>query len=67
MCFYYIDTNNLPSGIIADRGPQSICVDSNNPDPSATIVANCVVHRCVQIQGTELIAFSLTFNGEDKY
>ena len=39
-------------------GPQSICVMSNN-----TSVANCVAHRCIQIQGTELLAFSLTING----
>lgn len=64
MCFYDIDRIILPPGIIADRGPQSICVENNNPDPSAMIVANCVVRRCVQIQGTDLIAFSLTVNGK---
>ena len=41
-----------------DYGPQSICVAS-----SSTNEANCVAHRCVQIQGTELVAFSLTING----
>ena len=60
-CFYYIDRISLP---IADRGPQSICVESNDPDPSATVVANCVARRCVQIQGTDLIAFSLAVNGK---
>ena len=60
----YLLVDTFP-GIIVDRGPQSICVQSNNSDPDASIVANCVVRRCVQIQGTELTAFSLTFNSED--
>ena len=41
-----------------DYGPQSICVASNTTND-----ANCVARRCVQIQGTELMAFSLTVNG----
>ena len=49
---------DLPEGSIMDYGPQSICVANSN-----TNVANCVVHQCVQIQGTELMAFSLTVNG----
>ena len=50
-----------PTGLIADFSPDSICVASSDPNnPSST--ANCVVHRCVQIQGTNLTAFSLTIN-----
>ena len=41
-----------------DYGSQSICVPSSD-----TNVANCVERRCVQIQGTELMAYSLTVNG----
>ena len=56
-CIYATDID-LPQGSIMDYGPQSICVAKKN-----TNVANCVAHRCVQIQGTELMAFSLTING----
>lgn len=45
-----------------DYGPQSVCVPSNDTND-----ANCVEHRCVQIQGTELLAFSLTINGTYTY
>jgi len=54
-------TTAPPTGLIADFGPDSICVASSDPNnPSST--ANCVVHRCVQIQGTNSTAFSLTIN-----
>ena len=59
----YIDRTNIPPEIIFDLGPQSICVEINNPDPNDFLIANCLVRNCVQIQGTELTAFSLTFNG----
>ena len=44
-----------------DYGPQSICVANSNTND-----ANCVAHQCVQIQGTQLTAFSLTINGNKK-
>lgn len=60
--FCAVDSSLIPSGIIMDRGPQSICVENSNS--VATNIANCLVRRCVQIQGSELMAFSLTFNGK---
>ena len=50
-----------PTGLIADFSPDSICVASSDPNNRLS-TANCVVHRCVQIQGTNLTAFSLTIN-----
>ena len=63
MCFFYIDRSNIPPELIFDLGPQSICVEINNPDPSDFFLVNCLVRNCYQIQGTELTAFSLNFNG----
>lgn len=57
---HFVTDIDLPQGSIMDYGPQSICVPS-----SSTNVANCVAHRCVQIQGTELLAFSLSVNGNN--
>ena len=54
----------FPPGTVLDFTPQSICVETNNPDPSFNAIYNCVVHHCVQIEGTELVAFSLSFNGK---
>jgi len=51
----------IPPGIIADLGPQAICVE--NSDRSASVLANCITHRCVQVEGSDLMAFSLTING----
>ena len=42
-------------------GPQSICVE--NSDQDSSVIANCVVHRCVQVEGSDLMAFTLTING----
>jgi len=52
----------IPPGVIADLGPNSICVENTNRGTDT--LANCVMHHCVQIQGTELMAFSLTVNGK---
>ena len=64
VCAFAIDISLFPPGTVLDFSPQSICVEINNPDPNFNAIYNCVVHRCVQIEGTELVAFSLSFNGK---
>ena len=53
----------FPPGTVLDFGPQSICVEAKR-DPDFPIIYNCVVHHCFQIERTELVAFTLTFNSK---
>ena len=67
MFFIHIDRSTIPPEIIFNLDPQSICVENSNPHPNASFIANCLVRNCVQIQGTELMAFSLDFNGTTEW
>ena len=60
-CVIVICYTAIPAGVIADFGPQAICVEDS--DRSTTVLANCVTHRCVQVEGSDLMTFSLTING----
>lgn len=40
---------------------QSICTEAGKPADKFNV--NCVGHRCVQIQGTDLVALGITVNG----
>ena len=42
----------IPAEVIADFGPQAICVEDSNH--STTVFANCVTYRCVQVEGSDL-------------
>lgn len=45
-------------------GPNSICVE--DADRSTSILTSCVVHHCVQIEGTELVALALIINSKQQ-
>lgn len=61
-----INISAFPPGAVLDFGPQSICVETNR-DPDFSTIYNCVVHDCFQIEGTELVAFTLTFNSQTEW